>query len=453
MEKNRVRCSACADPGTPAGGLKSDVTEDVYASSAYKKTRTAYHMQCAAEYLVSLVVADAFLAKLLKHIGLPDAVIGIVASLTSLAFLVQLATIFLMQHIRNVKRTVILLDSFSMLCFLATYLLPFFSAGRELRTVLVFLTVGGGFLLKYLQLNLYYKWGNSFVRPEGRGAFAARNEAISLAVGVVFSLSMGAMVDHFDKRGELDRSFLVIACVIAVLAVLNLILLLQIRPYSTEDALRQQKPFKEVLQNTLGNKSFRHVIIMVCLYDIARYMTIGFLGTFKTQDLLFSVGTVQLINVTAQLMRCVLSRPAGKWADRTSFAHVFRMGLWLCAVSFGLLIFTTPYTRWLIVGYSVLHNVALAATGANVNNMSYSYVPIDFFVQAQAVRSSIAGTAGFLASIVGSRILAAVQARGNLLFSRTVYGQQVLAAISLILTLAAIFYCKFVVEKQKVMKQ
>ena len=427
--------------------------EDLYASSAYKRSRTAYHMQCAAEYLVSLLVADAFLAKLLKQIGLSDAVIGIVASLTSLAFLVQLATIFLMRHIRNVKRTVILIDSCSMLCFLAVYLLPFFSVGQQLRSALVFLTVGGGFLLRYLQLNLYYKWGNSFVRPEDRGTFSARNEAISLAVGVVFSLSIGAMVDRFERRGELSRSFLIIACVIAVLAVLNLILLLQIRPYSTEDALRQQKPFKEVVKNTLGNKSFRHVVIMVCLYDIGRYMTIGFLGTFKTQDLLLSVGTVQLINITAHLMRCAFSRPAGKWADRTSFAHVFRMGLWLCVVSYGLLIFTTPDTRWLIIGYTVLHNVAMAATGANVNNMSYSYVPIDFFVQAQAVRSSIAGTLGFLASLVGSRILTAVQAGGNRLLGRTVYGQQILAAISLILTLTAIFYCRFIVEKQKVMKQ
>lgn len=83
---------------------------DLFDSPSYKRSRVAYHIQCVTEYLVTLLVADAFLAKLLKQIGLSDSTIGIVSSLMSLAFLVQLGTIFLMQHISNVKKAVILID-------------------------------------------------------------------------------------------------------------------------------------------------------------------------------------------------------------------------------------------------------------------------------------------------------------------------------------------------------
>lgn len=426
---------------------------DIFSSPEYRRSRAAYNIQCVTEYLVTLLVADAFLAKLLKSIGLSDSMIGIVASLMSLAFLIQLVTLFLLQHIRNVKKTVILIDISSMICFMFTFLLPFLSVTDNVRTVLVFVTIGGGFLFKYLQVNLYYKWGNSFVKPEGRGAFSARNEAISMAAGVVFTLIMGNLVDFYERRGELEKSFAVIACVIVVLTLIDLIMLLMIKKYSEEEAIKQQKPIKDVLRNTLGNKNFRNVVIMISLYDVARYLTIGFLGTFKTQDLLLTVSAVQLINITANSLRCVLSRPVGRWADRTSFAHVYRMGLWLCAFSFLLLAFTTETTWWLIIGYTICYNVALTGIPGNANNMTYSYVPIDYFVQAQAIRSSIAGVLGFASSLVGSKILASIQANGNTLFGCSVRGQQVLAAISCAIILIAVVFNKCVVAKQKVMKQ
>jgi len=426
---------------------------DIYSSPAYKRSRNAYHVQCVSEYLVTILVEDAFLAKLLKSIDLPDAVIGIVSALMSLAFLVQLGTIYLMQHIRNVKRTVILIDVSSMLCFMCAFLLPFVPAVGNLRTVLVFATIGGGFLLKYLQLNLYYKWGNSFVKPENRGAFSARNEAISQAAGVVFTLVIGFMVDHFEKQGQLNTSFIIIAAVIAVLTVIDLIMLLMIEKYSAEDAVKQQKPMKEVLRNTLGNRNFRNVMFMVSLNEIAFYLTVSFVGTFKTEDLLLSMGTIQLINIGASLLRCVISEPVGCWSDRTSFAHVYRIGLWLAVLSFLLLVLTTKQTWWLIAGFTVLYQVSDAFINANTNNMTYSYVPIDFFVQAQAIRSSVVGIIGFAASLVGSRILAAIQANGNMVMGHPVYAQQLLAGMSMIILLVAIAFNKYVVEKQEIMKQ
>jgi Na+/melibiose symporter-like transporter len=336
---------------------------------------------------------------------------------------------------------------------MCVFLLPFLPLQNSARTALVFITIGGGFLLKYLQLNLYYKWGNSFVKPEKRGAFSARNEAISMAAGVVFTLVIGALVDHYDKRGQIENSFIVIACVIAFLTILDFVMLLLIKNQSTEDALKQQQPIKKVIQNTLGNSSFRNMTIMLALFDVSMYLTTGFLGTFKTEDLLLSVGAVQLINIFAGILRCILSKPVGKWADKTSFAYVYRLGLWMYAFSYLLLVFTTKNTWWLIIGFAVCSNVAETGVSANTNNMTYSYVPIDYFVQAQAIRSSIAGILGFFASLLGSWILAAVQQNGNMVFGITVYGQQVLALLSCVVLLAAIVLNKCVVAKQRVMIQ
>ena len=47
--------------------------QSVFSSSAYKRSRIAYLIECAFEYFVSLLLADAFLTKLLHSLGFADA--------------------------------------------------------------------------------------------------------------------------------------------------------------------------------------------------------------------------------------------------------------------------------------------------------------------------------------------------------------------------------------------
>ena len=92
-----------------------------FDSPDYRRSRNAYTAQCAFEYFVSILVSDAFLAKLLKQIGLDDAAVGVIASLVSFSFLFQLFSILLMQRVRNVKRTVLVADTVSQMLFFGVY--------------------------------------------------------------------------------------------------------------------------------------------------------------------------------------------------------------------------------------------------------------------------------------------------------------------------------------------
>ena len=57
---------------------------------SYKRSRWAYTFECAFEYFISLMVADAFLATLLTQMGLSDAVIGVISSLIGLYLLASI---------------------------------------------------------------------------------------------------------------------------------------------------------------------------------------------------------------------------------------------------------------------------------------------------------------------------------------------------------------------------
>ncbi len=74
-------------------------------------------------------------------------------------------------------------------------------------------------------------------------------------------------------------------------------------------------------------------------------------------------------------------------------------------------------------------------------------------MQALAIRQSICGTLGFLASLAGGRILEAVQRNGNMVFGIPMYGQQLLSGLSCFVICAAVIYTKLVIEKQERMVQ
>ena len=86
---------------------------NVYDSPAYKRSRTAYKWECAFEYFVAILVGDAFLATLLTNVGFSDAEAGIVASFTTLAFLFQLVSVFVVRKITNTKLVAIIFHTAS----------------------------------------------------------------------------------------------------------------------------------------------------------------------------------------------------------------------------------------------------------------------------------------------------------------------------------------------------
>ena len=125
----------------------------------------------------------------------------------------------------------------------------------------------------------------------------------------------------------------------------------------------------------------------------------------------------------------------------------------LAAASFVFVIFCTPKSWWCIIVFTILFNVSLAGSNQNGTNITYNYVKDEYIVQAIAIKQSIVGVLGFGASLIGSKILEYVQQNGNTFMGMEVYGQQLLAGISLIFVIAAVVFNKAVVEKQKRMIQ
>ena len=431
------------------------MSENIFDSKDYKRSRAAYMFECAFEYFVALLVADAFLAKLLGEIGMSDSTIGIISSLVSFSFLFQLFSIFMVQRITNTKRVAIIFHMISQLLFMALYLIPFLPFAQEYKRLLIIPCILLAYFGNYCVTSIIYKWGNSFVDPHKRASYSAGKEMVSLISGMTVTLVIGYVMDYFDAINNTAGGFIFAAIAIFIFSVCDFICLMLIKSDKTENTeqKREVAPLKEVMRNTLGNKNFRSIVILQVLWNAAIYCTTGFLGTYRLSELCFSLGAVQIINTVGVLGRFFFFKPFGAYSDKRSYAQGIELAIIIAAIGFFINIFTAPATRFLIIGYTLLYHISLAASNHNMFNITYSYVDSKYFVQASAIKNSIGGVCGFGASFLASRLLAAVQENGNTVFGIRIYGQQILSAISFILLIAALIFTKVVIRRQKVMIQ
>lgn len=423
-----------------------------FSSAVYRRSRRAYVLQCMFEYMIALLVADAFLAKLLNALELDDATIGIISSFIVSAFSVQILSVFLCRRRMNSKRVSTVLNCVGHLLFIFLYLTPFLPFRGTGIKLIVMVLILASYAMRYLVSNIVFRWANSFVDPCERALFSSKKEILSLVCGMIFTTSVAYIFDHFEKAGKLDTGFLLIAILMLILNVANFVCFLCIgKEESSED--REVCGMREVLRETVGNKNFRSVIYMTVLWEAARYFTIGFVGIYKTKDLAISLFVIQLVNICGEAARALISKPFGKLSDRTSFAHGIEIALGIAAAAFLCLMFTGTATWFLIVPYTVLYAVCLAGLNANSFNITYNFVRSDCIAEAMSIKNCIGGLFGFGASLLGGRLLNRIQENGNRFLGIEVRGQQVLAGCSVLLIVAAFLVTHFVIGKQKAMKQ
>jgi len=426
----------------------------LYDSPAYKRSRRAYTLECAFEYFVSLLVTDAFLASLLSSIGLNDSLIGVITSFISVAFLFQLFSVFIVRKITNTKRFAVFFHALSQLFFMSLYLIPFLPFEYKYKEILVIVCILFAYFGNYLVTSMIYKWGNSFVDPKRRGVFSAGKEMISLILGMAVTLIIGFAMDSFTESGNTNGGFIFAASAILVFSICDFICLMLIKKETVSgESKKESVPMRTVLKNTLGSSSFRSVILLTCLWDVARYTTVGFLGTYSIGELGFTVGAVQIINIIGNIGRFTIAKPLGAYSDKHSYASGIKLAIIIAALGFAINVFSTPKSAFLFILYSVLYNVSMAGTNQNLFNITYSYVDSKYFVEASAIKNSIGGICGFAASALASRLLAYVQENGNILFGIRIYGQQVLSLISFILLTVTAIFIHTVIEKQERMLQ
>lgn len=408
-------------------------------SPALKRSRFMYICEAALEYLIAILVSGSFLATLTKSLGMSDSLTGVLSSVISLGCLFQLLSAVYRRQ--QVKRFVMILSVFNQLLFMLLYVIPLAGGGKQLKIVAFTVVI----ILAYLLYNIAHpkkiSWLMALVEDGHRGRFTANKEIVSLVIGMAFSFSMGVVVDYFSDRNEIRTAFALSAGVIFVLMILHTVTMMLAVERPVEQA--ERRSFRENLQDVLNNKNVVKISLVFVLYNITTYLALPFYGTYQIHELGFSLKLVSAFTMLGSIVRILVSRFWGSYADKRSFAEMVEKCLLILGVGYLCAAFAVPANgRIMFAGYYICHGVAQGGINSALINLIFDYVTPDKRADSLAICQAGAGIAGFLTTLAVSPLVSAIQQNGNTLWGLPIYAQQVLSAAALILTVLTVVFVR-----------
>ncbi len=408
-----------------------------------------YIIEAALEYFISMAVGTVYLAKITTYIGLSDGLTGILSAFVSLGCGFQLFAIFLV-HKRPVKRWVTAGHIVSQILFAGIYFVPLLDLTKMQKTVIFVCILLAAHIIHNVINSPKINWFMSLVDNGKRGRFTANKEIVSLVGGIAFSYALGAVMDYYEEKGDMRTAFTVCGIGLVVLMVLHSLTLI----FSKEKAVESKPvPVGENLCSLIRNKTLFKIIVVSVLWNIANYATVSFTGTYQAKELAFTATLSSVIIMVGSLVRAVVSRPMGRYADKTSFRRMLNLCFIVEVFAFGVNIFTSPANGpWMYFAYYILHCIGMAGINSAIINFIYDYVAYDQRTSALALQQTCAGFSGFFVVLLLSPFVEWLQKNPVAVAGETVYVQQLLSAFSCLCTIGIIIYLNTVIKKLKKIK-
>lgn len=417
--------------------IDMNIPHDVYRSS-----RIYYIIAAAAEYFISILVGTTYLAKLAASIGLDDGTIGVITSFLALGCGFQIVALFFPSNMRA-KRPVIIINIFNQLCFTLLYIIPLFEIPSEIRSGLFIILLLLGNILLNIAFTPKVIWSRGLVDDDKRGRFSATCEIVSLVSGMVFTMSMGALIDALEAEGSLTLAFVICGAMLAVLTALHTVLLILMKE-NTRPPVKRETALKRI-RYAFTDRATLTILPLYVLWYVTLYITTPFFGTYQLNELGFSMTVVSVLSLVYALLRSIVSRPMGALGDRRSFVSTMSIGF--IAIALGFILLSVGGRIGYIV-YYMLYAVTLAATNSGQLNIIYDYVAPENRSGAVAILYTIGGFSGFFATMAIRPLVDHIQASGNrFLGIDNVYAQQVLGVFGAIGALLCLLYLNLVVRR------
>ncbi len=420
-----------------------------------RRSRNAHVVIAAVEALIRATMSGVFFTLLVKQMGVSDAVTGILSNVIYLGCSMQVLSAGFVGRLRSLRTGALVLQGVQHLLYSFLFVLPFLPLGGGLRVGLFAVVYAVAALSGNLIAPARFQWMMTFVEPHHRGIYTAHREMITLVLTIVYNLVMGQLVDHFTALGQPETGLQLCAVVIVVLLVTDTVALLRSAdaPQVVENARREGNLLAAVRTN-FSNRGFLMVALVGFAWNVLCFTCTAYHNVFLLQEVGCSATFIVVAGMAGNLIRLAISVPMGRIADRHGFAHLAALGFGFASIAFFVLAFWNPANgAVLYLVYQIPFSLALAALTGTTMNILLPYVPPKERVGAQGIYGAITGLSGFLGSVLGGALLAAIQKNGLTLFGVGIYAQQVLNLLAAVGVAALAVYVKKVLERQPVVEE
>lgn len=435
---------------------------------AYEKSRIWFIVDGASATTIGLLAAGAFLASLLRTLGISDSFNGMISAIPSLAALMQLAGVELAKGMPKVKLFVCSVAIIHRMLFGFLYFIPFLSFSAAWKIILCIMTFFIAHMLGQLIAPIAGNWVASLVTPATRGKYFSRRDCIMVLVSVIVSLGVGKVFDTFKALQNPELKFLFISALIVMLGVVNFIALSCIKePHFSYVSLehkeihgrlvkkrvaknknKEEEKFKVTFKKVISDEAFRGSIILTVLWQTAFFFSTPYFGIYQISYLKLSYTYIMIMGFAGSVIRMIATPFSGRIADQKSWALVLKNAFLIMAWAFIINAFTVPKNaRVMFAIYSLLTGLAWAGIAPGLFAIQLDIAPGEDKTAYLGINAALMGLSGFLSAIVGGVVLQGIINRGHQILGYPIYGQQVLSLGSGMMVLVLVKYMKWKFKK------
>lgn len=392
--------------------------------------------------LMDTFTGGAFLAGLGLHVGASNFVLGVLASLPILAQVIQLPALAVLLSVQDRRRAVVAACAVARSLLAVISLLLVVRPGSLTPWLLTALLLANA-LLVVVATAAWNWWIRDLLPAEELGAYFGDRMRRNTIAALLAMLAAGALLDWFDGRGDADLGYAVLFGLGAAAGFVGLVFLAR-TPHVPPPPSPPPRQALQAMRRAFG-AGHPGALVASAWVGCAMTFALPFVAVFLLRANGYSYLAVTALAVLSQLAYLAGLRGWGHLADRHGDRGVLVVNMGMLALVAAGWAFAGWQSAALFAAWAAaLHFLAGFALGgvelANGNLLLRS-APADnavaYLAAASLTRAFVAGlgtlAAGALWQGLGSDRLY-VTANGQWAFA----GFQVLAAISLALTLVAL---------------
>lgn len=386
-----------------------------------EKSKKVFFLEPVFSSSISSIAGGNYLTALINHLGIPDALNGLLSSVVNLTCISQLFGGILGAKLKKVKLYV----SSSALVFRVIlgllFFIPLTKLSQDTKIVLfVFLYISAYFIGNAFN-PAAQNWVNSLLYDSERGNFYSKREILSIITSVLASFIVSLLFDAGKISGNMNPIFAICSVLVVTLTLIDFILYLLIKEprqgiinqdnkelhgriiKRTDGALADSgMTLKENFIYIFKNKKSRNVLFLLIGWGLRSFST-GFNTVYYINTLNVSFVYLSMLDLVAVVIRIFSTNFMQKMSVKYSWGRIFSIGMFISIISNALIIFMNKSNCYILIMMIYWTNsiaaplVSIGSLNVKINAVSFKDKTLYF-----GIVDSIVGVASFLAVTVGA---------------------------------------------------
>ncbi len=400
---------------------------------------------CTARTIFNFT-SGAFLAGYANFLGADDSFNGLIGAIPVLAGVMSLLSPLYFEKKERRKPLVVLLNFLHRFILGLMVLIPLIASGKSERLAL--LTVF--YLVAYMAISFSNPAASAIqidLTPENiRGRYFSKKESYFLAVGTLFTLVLGPVMDSYKAGGNQYGGFVIMFIIVLLLSFANGYFWLRIKE---PDRVKSKTTFKlrQIVTMPLKNLGFRKIIIFFILYNVGLQIGGPFFSVYMVTGLKLDYTYIMVMGMLFTIVDVILVRVWGRIADRKSWNFVLTYSILTLGIAHFSWFFVNGSTAFIMVPLlHILSGAGWAGLGISTFNIQFIYSPADGNTVYIGFNAALGGLMGFLGTLAGSGLLIVMQGMGLNLSGFMIGGMQVLFLLSGLTLMLSAAYSHFFIK-------